>query len=152
MRRQRRRGHECHTPCRLLSRRAIVSCAVARLARNCAGVRRLSQGRQPGDFFLPTFMRLPPRVDASAPTQAISFSRCDCIRGLGHERKGSPPNKRGGGAPTGASFKCPRHARRRYRLKALRARSRATLPDVATWKCFGRARLSALRRGTCRAN
>ena len=40
---------------------------------------------------------------------------------------------------------CPRHARRRYRLKALRARSRATQTNVTVCLRFGRARLSALR-------
>jgi hypothetical protein len=56
-----------------------------------------------------------------------------------------PPNKKGGGAPTGASIQCPRHTRRRYRLKVLRARKRATQTNVTACLRCGRARLSALR-------
>src|SRR5579859_7955752 len=60
-----------------------------------------------------------------------------------------PPKKiKGGGAPTGAYALQPRHAPRRYRLSPLRARRAPRSCDVTAATRFGRARLSALRRGT----
>ena len=60
----------------------------------------------------------------------------------------SPPaHKEGGGAPKGASIHSPRQDERRYRLSPVVA-ARATQTNVATRLRFGRARLSALRRGS----
>jgi hypothetical protein len=62
--------------------------------------------------------------------------------------KGSPPNKaRGGGAPKGAYAKTPRHAARCCHRLTLRARRRATNDPLTRTARFGRARLSAFRRG-----
>src|SRR5579862_5913026 len=71
--------------------------------------------------------------DASHPSHATNGTKV------------SPPKKRGGGAPTGASIHCPRHTSACCHANVLRARKRATPSDVATRKCLGRARLSALR-------
>ncbi len=60
----------------------------------------------------------------------------------------SPPaHEEGGGAPKGASIHWPRQAGRRCRLSPVVA-ARATQTNVATRLRFGRARLSALRRGS----
>jgi hypothetical protein len=78
-----------------------------------------------------------------------AFSRCICIRVMRQTaRNPLPPQqqKEGDGAPTGALNHGPRHTFRCCHLKVLRARKRATLPDVAIQKCCGRARLSALRK------
>jgi hypothetical protein len=85
---------------------------------------------------------------------AIASESCDKLR--------SPypplPRKRGrvgwgegGGAPTGASNHCPRHTFRRCRLNV---RGRGSAPQTIRFTRtarFGRARLSAHRRGSCLA-
>jgi hypothetical protein len=74
------------------------------------------------------------RLPLFALARPISFSRCDCIRALLHERHESfhLQNKRGGRAPTGASIHYPRHTSRRYRLKMLRARKRPQRGPLAS--------------------
>ena len=62
-----------------------------------------------------------------------------------------PPNKEGEAERRQAPSQEPRHTSRRYRLPMLRARRAPRSCDVAAATRFGRARLSALRRGFPRA-
>jgi len=50
----------------------------------------------------------------------------------GHEAKKLASKQRGGRAPTGASIHCPRHTRRRYRPRMLRARKRSQRGPLAS--------------------
>jgi hypothetical protein len=89
------------------------------------------------------------RLRAGPLARNDAFSRCICIRVINQTaRNPLPPQqqKEEDGAPTGALNHGPRHTFRCCHLKVLRARKRATSPDVAIRKCCGRARLSALRK------
>ena len=97
----------------------------------------------------------PPPLSRGRKEQATSSSRCgghpSVLRGTARKRC-LPANKNeGGGAPTGAYALQPRHTDKRYRLPVLRARRAPRMCDVTAVMRFGRARLSALRRGTRQA-
>jgi hypothetical protein len=96
-----------------------------------------------------------PRYRGGGCIRAISFSRRVFAPEFlaSHCTKAFAPKKiKGGGAPTGALRITNRAApNRRYRLPMLRARRAPRNCDVTAATRFGRARLSALRRGFPRA-
>jgi hypothetical protein len=85
--------------------------------------------------------------------RAISFSqRVFCSRpSLAKPLHESCPEKIRGAERREARSQEPHHASRRYRLNTLRARRAPRNCDVTAAMRFGRARLSALRRGTRQA-